>query len=177
MTAVRDGLPGDLPALRAIQTAVLAEPWEQLLTVAVDGPPILLVATEPAGESGGEPTSEEVGGPASEGGRGPANGASGTPVGYALAVTDGDDDAGYLAELAVAPGSQGRGHGSALVDALVERLRAAGVGELRVTVREVDERARELYRERGFERRDRLPDHYESGDGVLLVREIGTENE
>ncbi|WP_436924870.1 GNAT family N-acetyltransferase [Halosimplex amylolyticum] len=153
MTVVRDGRPDDLPALRAIQETVLAEPWEQLLTVAVDGPPTLLVAT--GSETGGD---------------------AGTPVGYALAVADGDDDAGYLAELAVAPGAQGAGHGSALVDALVERLRDAGVAELRVTVREVDERAREFYRDRGFERCERLEAHYESGDGVLLVREID-ENE
>ncbi|WP_459192299.1 GNAT family N-acetyltransferase [Halosimplex sp. J119] len=156
MTAVRTGRRPDLPALRAIQTAVLAEPWEELLAVAVDGPPVLLVATDSADEHDAPATND-----------GPA-----TPVGYALAVTDGDDEAGYLAELAVAPDAQGRGHGSVLVDELVERLGESGLEELRVTVREVDERAREFYRERGFERRDRLPDHYESGDGVLLVREI-----
>jgi ribosomal-protein-alanine N-acetyltransferase len=151
---VREGRSTDLPALRAIQAAVLAEPWEELLAVAVDGPPILLVATP----------------------RGPATATSdtATPVGYALAVTDGDDDAGYLAELAVAPDAQGEGHGSALVDALVERLRESGVTELRVTVREVDETARAFYRDRGFERRERLPEHYERGDGFLLV--LGVED-
>ncbi|MFC7139287.1 GNAT family N-acetyltransferase [Halosimplex aquaticum] len=172
MTRIREGRPGDLPALRAIQEAVLAEPWQELLTVAVDGPPTLLVATEPAAERGEAATSDSVA--ANDGtttSAGPA-----TPVGYALAVTDGGD-AGYLAELAVAPGSQGAGHGSALVDALVERLREAGVGELRVTVREVDERAREFYGDRGFERRERIADHYETGDGLLLVRELEGENE
>jgi ribosomal-protein-alanine N-acetyltransferase len=148
---VREGRPGDLPALRAIQTAVLAEPWTELLTVAVDGPPVLLVAT---------PESTD------------AAGAAGTLVRSGPAVTDGDDDAGYLAELAVAPDHQGEGHGSALLDALVDRFRESGVAELRVTVRAVDEAAREFYRERGFERRERLPDHYERGDGFLLVRSV-----
>jgi len=146
---VREGRAADMPALRAVQAAVLAEPWEELLAVAVDGPPILLVATAT------DP--------------GTATGDAATPVGYALAVTDGDDDAGYLAELAVAPDHQGAGHGSALLDALVDRLRESGVGELRVTVREVDEAARAFYRERGFERRERLPDRYERGDGFLLA--------
>ncbi|WP_415381514.1 GNAT family N-acetyltransferase [Halosimplex sp. TS25] len=168
MTGIREGRPGDLPALRAIQEVVLAEPWQELLAVAVDGPPILLVATGSETEGGNDAAPND----AAATSNGPA-----TPVGYALAVTDGDGDAGYLAELAVAPDSQGGGLGSALVDALVERLRDAGVGELRVTVREVDERAREFYRDRGFERRDRIADHYETGDGLLLVREIGGENE
>ncbi|WP_123533733.1 GNAT family N-acetyltransferase [Halosimplex salinum] len=151
MTRVRPGETVDLPALRAIQTTVLAEQWDELLAVAPDGPPILLVAeTERTG----------------------AVDAADTPVGYALAVTDGDDEACYLAELAVAPDSQGEGHGSALLDALTERCREIGVDDLRVTVREVDDRAREFYEERGFERRERLPDHYESGDGLLLVREL-----
>jgi len=147
---VRRGKRGDLPALRAIQTAVLAEPWTELLTVAVDGPPVLLVATEPTTDGEG----------------------LATLVGYALAVTDGDDTTGYLAELAVEPGSQGEGHGSALLSALVERLRESGVDRLRVTVRVVDDRARSFYREHGFERVERLPDRYESGDGLLLEREI-----
>ncbi|WP_436929176.1 GNAT family N-acetyltransferase [Halosimplex halobium] len=149
---VREGRSADLPALRAIQAAVLAEPWEELLAVAADGPPVLLVAIPRDA--------------------GAASGGTATPVGYALAVTDGDDDAGYLAELAVAPDHQGEGYGSALLDALVERLRASEVERLRVTVREVDDDARAFYRERGFERVERLSDHYERGDGLLLERPI-----
>lgn len=150
---VREGRPADLPTLQAIQAAVLAEPWQELLAVAVDGPPILLVATE---RSGGDGCSE----------------AQNTPVGYALAVSDGDDAAAYLAELAVAPDHQGTGHGSALLDALVDRLVADGIDELRVTVRAVDEQARAFYRDRGFGRRERITDHYETGDGLLLAREF-----
>lgn len=148
---VRDGRTADLPALKAIQTTVLAEPWAELLAVAPDGPPILLVVTPEA--AGTEVESDQ-------------------PVGYALAVTDGDDDAAYLAELAVAPDHQGEGYGSALVAALVERLRDAGVDELRVTVRVVDEDARGFYRAQEFERRERLPDHYDAGDGLLFARDL-----
>jgi ribosomal-protein-alanine N-acetyltransferase len=133
--------------------------------VAVGGPPILLVATAGGSGAGSDPQGNES--------PDPIPGESGTPVGYALAVTDGDDEAGYLAELAVAPDHQGEGHGSALLDALADRLRGSDVSELRVAVREVDGAARAFYRERGFERRERLPDHYEQGDGFLLVRELG----
>jgi ribosomal-protein-alanine N-acetyltransferase len=155
---VRDGRPPDLPALRAIQSATLAEPWTELLSVAADGPPVLLVAdpgtVSPAGATAGGDS------------HGP------TPVGYALAVTDGDDAVGYLVELAVAPAHQGEGVGSVLLAELVERLRERGTEKLRVTVRAVDERAREFYSERCFERVERLPDHYDSGDGLLLARDL-----
>jgi ribosomal-protein-alanine N-acetyltransferase len=126
--------------LRAIQTVVLAEPWPELLSVAVDGPPLCLVYADPG------------------------------PTGYALAVAD--DEAGYLAELAVAEGHRGEGQGSALLDALVTELRDRDVRLVRVTVRATDERARSFYRQNGFERRDRLPDHYEDCDGLLLVRAL-----
>jgi len=43
---------------------------------------------------------------------------------------------------------------------------------VRVTVRAVDERAREFYRSRGFDERTRLPEHYEDCDGLLLVCEL-----
>jgi ribosomal-protein-alanine N-acetyltransferase len=94
------------------------------------------------------------------------------PTGYALAVVD--DDAGYLAELAVARGYRGDGQGSALLSTLVGRLRQERVTRLRVTVREVDDRARSFYRGHRFRERDRLPDHYEDCDGLLLVRELDT---
>ena len=92
------------------------------------------------------------------------------PTGYALAVAD--DETGYLVELAVAAGHRGHGRGSVLLDALVDRFRDRGVTTLRVTVRVVDERARSFYEAYGFEERERLPDHYEDCDGLLLARDI-----
>jgi ribosomal-protein-alanine N-acetyltransferase len=112
--------------------------------VAVDGPPVCLVYADSGSGSG--------------------------PTGYALAVAD--DDAGYLAELAVADGHRGAGQGSALLAALVDRLRDDGVDTLRVTVRDVDERARSFYESHGFVDRERLPDHYEGCDGRLLERDL-----
>jgi ribosomal-protein-alanine N-acetyltransferase len=48
---IRRGSPADLPRLREIQTAALAEPWPDLLTTAAEGPPLLLVY-EPDGVLG-----------------------------------------------------------------------------------------------------------------------------
>lgn len=161
MTHVREGRPADRHRLFAIQSTALTEPWPDLLALALEGPPTLLVAV-------------------------PGDGS--TPAGYALAVLEDDDDGpksetsaderdpsgpvGYLVELAVAPGERGQGYGTALVEAVAARFREAGASRLRVTARLVDDRALSFYRASGFERRERLPDHYESGDGVLLVRDL-----
>jgi ribosomal-protein-alanine N-acetyltransferase len=58
MSPIREARPEDRTRLRAIQTAALDHPWPDLLTVAVDGPPELLVYDD------------------------------GRPVGYALVVPD-----------------------------------------------------------------------------------------
>jgi ribosomal-protein-alanine N-acetyltransferase len=91
----------------------------------------------------------------------------GRPVGYAIVVAPGGT--AYLPELAVAPDRQGEGHGTALLDAACAAV-AAEHDQLRLTVRAVDDRARRFYENRGFERRDRVPGHFESGDGLVLVR-------
>jgi ribosomal-protein-alanine N-acetyltransferase len=94
----------------------------------------------------------------------------GVLVGYALVVPD--RPVAYLAELAVDPAFQGRGYGSTLLGALLDRLRAAGFETLRLTARADDERVRAFYDRFGFEREDRIPDHYEDGDGALLVCDL-----
>jgi ribosomal-protein-alanine N-acetyltransferase len=87
----------------------------------------------------------------------------GDPVGYTVAVAG---PSVYVPELAVDPAHHREGHGSALVAALRERFDAR---ELRLTVAVTDDRARAFYRSQGFERVDRLPDHFESGDALVLV--------
>jgi len=163
MTRVREARTDDGPRLRAIQSAALAQPVPDLLELGVDsGGPTVLVA---------ERESERV--PDDDGTARPDRRAdAGGPVGYALAVTDADERVGYLVELAVAANARGEGHGTALLSTLVERFREDGVDRLRVTVRAVDERAREFYRSRGFDERTRLPEHYEDCDGLLLVCEL-----
>lgn len=90
------------------------------------------------------------------------------PVAYALVVGALENTA-YVPEFAVHPAVQGGGYGSRLMDALKDRLGRGGYDALRLTVRATDERVREFYADHGFERVDRLDDHFESGDGFALV--------
>jgi ribosomal-protein-alanine N-acetyltransferase len=92
------------------------------------------------------------------------------PIAYTLVVPD--HPTAYVAELAVAPGMQGQGHGTQLLDALLARLRSEGFEEVRLTARADDERVRSFYDSFDFTVSERLPDHYDDGDGVLLVRPL-----
>ena len=139
---IRPATADDLPRLRAIQLASLAEPWDGLLEPAIDGPPVVFVVTDEADE----------------------------PNGYAVAIPQ--DSVAYLAELAVAAGHRGEGHGSRLLTALCERLAAEAFERLELTVRADDERARDFYDANGFAEQERLPEHYEDGDGLLLARPL-----
>ncbi|KAA9398483.1 N-acetyltransferase [Haloarcula sp. CBA1130] len=94
----------------------------------------------------------------------------GEPVGYALVVPD--HPVAYLAEFAVTPGKQGQGLGTTLMDGLLERLRAGGFETVRLTARADDGRVRSFYDGFEFSVADELPDHYDDGDGVLLVRDL-----
>jgi ribosomal-protein-alanine N-acetyltransferase len=149
-TAVREARPEDLPRLAAIRAASLREAPPRLLEVAVRGVGHVLVATDPA--TGTDPAAE------------------GVPVGYGLAMRDGEGEVAYLAELAVAPGHRRRGHGSALLSALLDRLSDHEM--LRLTTRADDDRARAFYESAGFEPVRTLPDHYADGDGVLYERKL-----
>lgn len=139
---VREADRTDLPRLRAIQERALAEPWPELLSTALDGP--LIVYTVEADTD---------------------------PVGYAIVVVDGKSVA-YVPELAVDPAFHREGHGSRLLTAVCDRLSEAGYDELWVTVRASDEGARAFYADLGFETLDRLPEHYDDGDGLLLGRPV-----
>ena len=93
------------------------------------------------------------------------------PIAYTLTVPD--HPVAYVAELAVAPGRQGQGHGSELFGALLEGLRENGFETVRLTARADDERVRSFYDSFGFTVDADLPDHYDDGGaGVLLVREL-----
>jgi ribosomal-protein-alanine N-acetyltransferase len=140
MVDVRPATAEDLPRLRAIQRAALAEPWPELLDTAVAGPLPVLVAVEDG------------------------------PLGYAVVVAGAGQV--YVPEIAVDPERQREGIGSTLIEALCDRLRSEGYDAVRLTVREVDEDARAFYREHGFEVVDRVPDHFESGDGLVLARSL-----
>lgn len=159
---IRDATPDDLSRIRAIQLAALDEPWPDLLEPAVEGPPIVLVTT-----TGPETATEESMNIAAGGA---TNRPRDEPVGYAVAIPEGD--CAYLAEFAIASGYRRSGRGSALMDALCRRLASEGFETLRLTVKMDDEVARSFYDEQGFRVRSLLPHHYEEGDGLALVRSL-----
>lgn len=92
------------------------------------------------------------------------------PIGYAVVVAG--DSQVYVPELAVAPARQREGHGSALLEALCSKLREAGHDAVRLTVQAADDEARSFYREHDFAVVDRVEDHFESGDGLVLERQL-----
>jgi ribosomal-protein-alanine N-acetyltransferase len=146
---IRLAHPDDLPRLRAVQAASLAEPWPDLLEPAIDGAGVVVVATPDAerDDSGTE-----------------------TPVGYAVALAD--EESAYLAEIAVAPEHRREGWGSRLLDDLCARLAASGVGRLTLTVRLDDEGARAFYDAHGFRVRSLVPEHYADGDALRMETDL-----
>jgi len=69
-------------------------------------------------------------------------------VGYFIAMPGVDEL--HLLNITVAPDWQGRGHGSALLDAVQAHAAALALHALWLEVRESNHRARALYRRRGF---------------------------
>jgi ribosomal-protein-alanine N-acetyltransferase len=94
----------------------------------------------------------------------------GGPVGYAI-VVPGRGGVVYVPELAVHPDRQGEGHGSRLLSALCDRFEDHD--EMRLTVRDTDRGARRFYERHDFAPIERVEDHFESGDGLLLSRPLG----
>jgi ribosomal-protein-alanine N-acetyltransferase len=92
------------------------------------------------------------------------------PIGYAIIVPD--HPTAYLAELAITPPKQGQGYGSTLLEALLDQLQTAGFERVRLTARADAERVHSLYRSFGFEATERLPNHYDDVDGVVMIRQF-----
>jgi ribosomal-protein-alanine N-acetyltransferase len=83
----------------------------------------------------------------------------------------------HLLNLTVAPEHQGRGHGRALLEAVVEVARALPVEKLLLEVRESNQRARQLYAVRGFAeigwRRGYYPARERREDAIVMGLALG----
>jgi [ribosomal protein S18]-alanine N-acetyltransferase len=97
----------------------------------------------------------------------------GEVVGYAACWTV--IDQAELGNLAVAPEARGAGVGGALVDAVVDRVRARGAAECFLEVRESNESAQSLYGQRGFEVVGRRRRYYAqpTEDALVMRLHIG----
>lgn len=93
------------------------------------------------------------------------------PVGYAI-VMPGPEETVYLTELAVGPDEQRQGYGSELLEYLCDDQGEDGYERLALTVRVIDDDARQFYYDHGFSVEEQLPEEFEDGDGLLLIREL-----
>jgi [ribosomal protein S18]-alanine N-acetyltransferase len=90
-------------------------------------------------------------------------------LGYTAAWTVLDQS--ELGNVAVRPEARGRGIGGALVDAVVERVKERGAHELFLEVRESNEAAQRVYRERGFVAVGRRKSYYSAPvEDALVMR-------
>lgn len=152
---IRPATPADRGALRRLQ-ALLPEPNPALLDHGFAAGHVLVTTATMNAETMNAATANGTAGA----------GAGGTPVGYLLAV--GGDDV-HVAELAVDPAYRREGRAGALLSALFDRCPAGT--RVTLTVAPDNRRARALYADYGFEQVERIADHYEDGDGLLLARE------
>ncbi|MFB6152845.1 MAG: ribosomal protein S18-alanine N-acetyltransferase [Halodesulfurarchaeum sp.] len=92
-------------------------------------------------------------------------------AGYVVAdtVARGTERVGHVKDLAVKPGRQGEGRGSALLERALSLLRSAEVSEVRLEVRPSNEAALGLYRRYGFWRKRRRQDYYPDGEDALIL--------
>jgi ribosomal-protein-alanine N-acetyltransferase len=168
---IRRAVPADAAALRALQRH-LAEPAPALLDAALAGVGELFVLVAVVDAPVGYLLAVD-GGPLADDG-----GSLGGVVDSSTLDGDGDRfgaGAGptvHVAELVVAPRARRQGHASALLATLLGERPGATVT---LTVAADNEAARSLYGRFGFAVERRLPDYFDDGPGLLLVRRPRTE--
>lgn len=136
----------DLPAIVEIERAAFSDPWAlQSFRDALEHPAVHFLA---------------------------ARGDDGLVVGYVVAWLVADE--GEIANLAVAPEVWGGGAGAQLLDAALKEAAARGVENVYLEVRDSNERARRLYRSRGFEEVGRRRGYYRRPveDAIVLRRTL-----
>lgn len=89
---------------------------------------------------------------------------------YAVAGVTGEGRIGWLLSAAVASEARGQGLGSALTQALVDRLRARGLFEIRATVAPHNTASRRMLSAAGLTVQAELPDYFGPGEHRLLMR-------
>lgn len=136
----------DLPAIAEIEREAFSDPWsERSFREALAHPSVYFAAA-----------------------RGDANELLGYVVAWFVA------DEGQIANLAVAPSGWGVGIGRALLDAALCEARLREADEVYLEVRDSNERARKLYRSRGFEEVGRRRGYYRRPveDAIVLRRTL-----
>lgn len=136
----------DVPSIVAIEQAAFSDPWSAASFREALAHPAVFFAG--ARRDGGE------------------------LVGYVVAWFAADE--GEIANLAVAPEGWGVGIGRALLDAALDEARRRHVTAMYLEVRDSNDRARRLYRSRGFEEVGRRRGYYQHPpeDAIVLRRTL-----
>lgn len=92
----------------------------------------------------------------------------GTPVGLILCRLAADE--AEIVTVCVMPAARGRGHAGRLLDAALQRARAAGAAHCFLEVAADNAEARRLYQRRGFVEVGRRRDYYGPGGHALVLR-------
>jgi ribosomal-protein-alanine N-acetyltransferase len=142
MSVTIDGATdGDVQAIVAIERAAFSDPWSaQSFREALDHPAVYFACARR--------DDAEV-------------------AGYVVAWFVADE--GEIANLAVAPDEWGGGIGRALLDAALDEGGRRGAQAVYLEVRDSNERARRLYRSRGFEEVGRRRGYYRRPDEDAIV--------
>lgn len=83
---------------------------------------------------------------------------------------------GDVQTIAVVPGHEGRGIGTALLRTLHEHARGLGADRMMLEVRADNPRAQQLYRRHGYEQIHVRPRYYrDGGDALVMCRPLGPE--
>ncbi len=139
---IRRAQPQDLRAVVRIERASFADPWPaSLLAWYLQRPDGLHFVAEEA----------EV-------------------LGFLLALREEGPLAGvHVHNLAVHPSHQGRGVGTALLQAAIGEARSRGASTVRLEVRTGNDKARRFYEQRGFRVVQVLPHYYEDGENAWAM--------
>jgi ribosomal-protein-alanine N-acetyltransferase len=138
--------PGDLAAISAIEREAFSDPWsEASLREATEHPAVYFACARRDDER---------------------------VAGYVVAWFVADE--GEIANLAVAPSAWGQGIGRALLDAALQEAEQRDIAAVYLEVRDSNERARRLYRSRGFEEVGRRRGYYRkpAEDAIVLRRTL-----
>jgi ribosomal-protein-alanine N-acetyltransferase len=145
--AISAATRADLPAVAAIEQAVFADPWSaRSFQQLMDNRAIyFMCARQPGGEA---------------------------VLGYIVAWFVADE--GQIANLAVAVDASGQGIGRQLLDAALDEGRTRGTEAVYLEVRDSNQRARQLYRSRGFQEVGRRRGYYRRPveDAIVLRRTL-----
>ena len=142
----------DLPAVVAIERAAFTDPWSlRSFREALEHSAVFFSCARRDAEN--ERDGAEV-------------------AGYVVAWFVADE--GEIANLAVSPNAWGEGIGRALLDSALEEGRRRDVSAVYLEVRDSNDRARRLYRSRGFEEVGRRRNYYAQPveDAIVLRRTL-----